>query len=165
MLRLSRGGQKRPCFANWNVRWLWKWHENETQYVQACSFNVLEPLLHPISTGKLQALSSSPYIYLTHWCRVTHICVGKLTIIGQNNGLAPERRQAIIWTNAGILLIGPLGTNFSEISIEIRTFSLKKISLKISSAKCSFRLGLNVFKSQAIVRSSINCGRRVITTK
>ena len=52
---------------------------------------------------------------LTHWGRVTHICVGKLTIIGSDNGLSPERRQAIIWTNAGILLIGSLGTNFSEI--------------------------------------------------
>ena len=52
---------------------------------------------------------------LTHWGRVTHICVGNLTIIGSDNGLSPGRRQAIIWTNAGILLIGPLGTNFSEI--------------------------------------------------
>ena len=56
---------------------------------------------------------------LTHWGLVTHICVGKLSIIGSNNGLSPSRRQAIIWINAGILLIGTLGTNFSEISIEI----------------------------------------------
>ena len=85
---------------------------------------------------------------LTHWRRVTHICVVKLTIIGSDNGLSPERRQAIIWTNAGILLVGPLGTNFSEILIEIQTFSLKKIRLKMSSAKCcSFRLGLNVLTS------------------
>ena len=84
-------------------------------------------------------------LLLTHWGRVTHICVSKLTIIGSDNGLTPERHQAIIWTNAGILLIGPLGTNFSEILIEIQTFSLKKIRLKMSSAKCcSFRLGLNV---------------------
>ena len=82
---------------------------------------------------------------LTHCGRVTHICVGNLTIIGSDNGLSPERRRAIIWTNAGILLIGPLGTNFSEILIEIQTFSLKKMRLKMSSAKCcSFRLGLNV---------------------
>ena len=45
---------------------------------------------------------------LTHWGRVTHICVGKLTNIDSDNGLSPERRQAIIWTNVGILLIGPL---------------------------------------------------------
>ena len=32
-------------------------------------------------------------------------------IIGSDNGLSPVRRQAIIWTNAGILLIGPLGAN------------------------------------------------------
>ena len=72
----------------------------------------------------------------THWGRVTHICVGKLTIIDSDNGLSPERRQTIIWTNAGILLTGPLWTNFSEILIEIQTFSLKKIRLKMSSAKC-----------------------------
>ena len=51
-------------------------------------------------------------LQLTHWDRVTHICVSKLTSIGSDNGLLPGRRQAIIWTNAGILLIGPLGTNF-----------------------------------------------------
>ena len=33
---------------------------------------------------------------LTHWGRVTHICVGKLTIIGSDKGLSPGRRQAII---------------------------------------------------------------------
>ena len=59
---------------------------------------------------------------LTHWGLVTHICVSKLTIIGSDNGLSLSRRQAIIITNAGMLLIGPLGTNFSEILIEINTF-------------------------------------------
>ena len=60
-----------------------------------------------------------PMALLTHWGRETHICVNNLTIIGSYNGLSCGRRQAIIWTNAGILLIGPLGTNFSEILIEI----------------------------------------------
>ena len=72
---------------------------------------------------------------LTHWGRVTHICVSNLTIIGSDNGLSPGRRQAVIWTSAGILLIGPLGTNFSEILIGIETFSLKKMHLKMSSVK------------------------------
>ena len=82
---------------------------------------------------------------LTHWRRVTHICVSELTIIGSDNGLSPQRRQAVIWTNAGILIIGPLGTNFSEILIEIQTFSLNKVHLKMSSAKWHpFCLGLNV---------------------
>ena len=49
---------------------------------------------------------------------MTHICVGRLTIIGSYNGLSPGRRQAIIWTNAELLFIGPLGTKFSEILIE-----------------------------------------------
>ena len=72
---------------------------------------------------------------LTHWGRVTHICVGINTIIGSDNGLSPGRRQAIIWTNAGILLIGPLGKNFSGILSEINIFSLKKKHFKTSSAK------------------------------
>ena len=83
--------------------------------------------------------------HLTHWDRVTHICVGNLTTIGSDNGLSPGRHQAIIWTNAGILLIGPLWTNFSNILIEIPTFSFKKMRLKVSSAKWRpFCLGLNV---------------------
>ena len=87
----------------------------------------------------------TPMKTLTHWGRVTHICVGNLTIIGSDNGLSPGRRQAIIWTSAGILLIGPLGTNFSEILIGIQTFSFKKMHLKISSAKWRpFCPGLNV---------------------
>ena len=82
---------------------------------------------------------------LTHWGRVTHICVNKLTIIGSHNGLSPGRRQAIIWTNAGILLIRTLGTNFSEILGEIHSFSFSKTHLKMSSAKWRlFCPGLNV---------------------
>ena len=76
---------------------------------------------------------------------MTHICVGKLTNIGSDNGLSPGRRQAIIWTNAGILLIGPLGTNFSEFLIVIYACSFNKMHLKMSSAKWRpFFLGLNV---------------------
>ena len=76
---------------------------------------------------------------------MTHICVGNLTITGPDNGLSPGRRQAIIWTNAGILLTGPLGTNFNEILIGIQTFSFKKMHLKVSSAKWRpFCLGLNL---------------------
>ena len=71
---------------------------------------------------------------LTHWGRVTHICVSKLTIIGSDNGMSPGRRQAIIWTNAGILLMGPLGTNFGEILVGIQTFCFRKMHLKMSSA-------------------------------
>ena len=82
---------------------------------------------------------------LTHWSRVTHLCVGNLTTVGSDNGLSPGRRQAIIWTNARILLIGFLWTNFSQILIEFPTFSFKKMRLKVSSAKWwPFCLGLNV---------------------
>ena len=96
--------------------------------------------------------------YLTHWGRVTHICVSELIIIGADNGLSPGRRQAIIWTNDGRLLIGPSGTKFSEILIEIHIFSFKKMRLKMSSAKWrSFGLGLNVLSGNLPwCRSSIS---------
>ena len=83
-------------------------------------------------------------MWISYWGRVTHICVGKLATIGSDNGLSPGRRQAIIWTNDGILLIRTLGTNFSEILNEIHSFSFKKTHLKMSSAKWRLsRLGLN----------------------
>ena len=82
-----------------------------------------------------ESIESEEIGLLTHWGRVTHICVNKLTIIGSDNGLSLDRRQAIIRANAGLLLIGPLGTNFSEILSEIVTFSFKKMRLKVSSAK------------------------------
>ena len=82
---------------------------------------------------------------LTHWGWVTHICMSDLTSIGSDNGLSPGRRQAIIRTNAGILLIRPLGINFSEILIEIQIYSFKKMRLKVSSAqRRPFCLCLNV---------------------
>ena len=91
-------------------------------------------------------------VLLTHWGRVTHICVSKLAIIGSDNGLAPRRRQAIIWTNAGILLIGPLGIKFNEILIGNCTFSFKKMHLKMSSAKWRpFCLGPNVLTHCGLV--------------
>ena len=67
------------------------------------------------------------------------------TIIGSDNDLSPGRRQAIKWNNIGLLSIGPFETKFSEIRIKMRRFSLKKINMKMSSAKWRpFFLGLNV---------------------
>ena len=73
--------------------------------------------------------------FLTHWGWVTHVCAIKLTISGSDHGLSPGRRQAIIWTIAGTLLIGPLETDFSEILIDTDTFSFKKMHLKMACGK------------------------------
>ena len=92
---------------------------------------------------------------LTHWGWVTHIY---LTIIVSDNGLSPGRRQDIIWTNAGILVIRPSGTNFGEILIEIDVFSYKKMHLKVSSAKRRpFCLGLNVLSMSSLVHAMALC--------
>ena len=67
-----------------------------------------------LSFPTLQWLQRLPHL---GWVR--DICVSKLTNIGSDNGLSPGRRQAIIWTNAGILLVVSPGTNFNEILLEI----------------------------------------------
>ena len=103
---------------------------------------------HCVQRCSLKSTCSMALIGLTHWGRATHICVGNLTILVSDNGLSPGRRQAIIWTNAGILLIRTLGTNFSEILGEIHSFSFSKMHLKMSSAKWRlFGRGLNELKS------------------
>ena len=100
------------------------------------SYTVNTPWLHnygiDIITLEYSSLSTTG---LTHWGRVTHICASKLTISGSDNGLSPDRRQAIIWTTARLLLIGPLKTNFSELVSEIHAFLFQKMHLKTPSAK------------------------------
>ena len=108
------------------------------------------------TTGKTVFCQQGENQSLTHWGRATHICVSNLTIIASDNGLSPGRRQAIIWTSGGILLIKPLGTKFSEILVEIITFSFKKMRLKVSSAKwrpCCLRL--NVLNSRTFLYNMV----------
>ena len=84
------------------------------------------------------------YIF-TESCGCNYLDINYQDIIGSDHGLSPGRRQAMIWTNAGMLLIGPFGTNFSEILMEIYIFSFKKMDLKMSSDIWRpFCLGLNV---------------------
>ena len=116
--------------------------------------------LFSIMIFKVTLLGLMPHLpsanVLTHWGRVTHICVGNLTNIGSDNGLSPYRRQAITWINDGILLIGSLGTHFSGMLIEIHAFSFKKIHLKMSSGKWRpFCLGLNVLINVLVCCQSI----------
>ena len=88
---------------------------------------------------------------LTHWGRVTHKCIRKLTTTGLDNGLSPGRRQAINSTNVGILPIGPLGTNFSETLIEMYQFLFTKMHLKMSYGK------------MAAILSRLNISHKVCT--
>ena len=88
---------------------------------------------------------------LMYWGWMMHIYISKLTIIGSDNGLSPVWHQAIIRTDAGILVIGHLGTHFSEIFIEIYRFSFKKMYLKTLSRKWwPLCLSLNVLTLLAL---------------
>ena len=84
-------------YNTWSMQWIrWSWHELiKTKY---------------IGTKHLHDN------YLTHWGRVTCICVRNLTIFDLDKGLSLGWRQVIIiWTNVRIVLIGPLETKLKEI--------------------------------------------------
>ena len=111
------------------------------RWINTCSYNVMAlTWYHALSVAAITLLINVP-----RWGWVTHICVSQLITIVSDNGLSPDRRQAIIWNNDGKLLFGPMGRNFREILIESYTFSFKKMHLKMSSGKWrSSCLGLNV---------------------
>ena len=123
-----------------------KFKDNKSYFqLVSCDFFCL--ILFKKSTIKLHTVKT--------W--MTHICVGNLTIIGSDNGLSSDKHQAIIWTNAVILLIGPLGTNFSEISYAILIFPFKKMRLKVSTSKWQkFCLGLNVLRELCYTVPALN---------
>ena len=79
--------------------------------------------------------------------------------ISSDNGLSPDRRQAIIWTNAGILITGPLGTNFNEIQLKIQKFSIIKMHFTMLSGKwrpfCPGEDGLRPKSSWSCMADSI----------
>ena len=98
----------------------------------------------------INAISKILLIFLKHWRlviglahsgQVMHICVGNLTIIGSDNARsAPSHYLNQCWNIAN----WPLGTNFSEILIEINKFSFKQMHLMSSGKWRPFYLGLNV---------------------
>ena len=82
---------------------------------------------------------------------MTHICVSKLTIIGSDNGVSPGRRQAILWTNYGILIIRTLETNLSEIVQNLYIF-IKKNAFE----KCRLENGGHLSRPQCANRKFIS---------
>ena len=135
------------CCLHWACGWLWliwiTWILLST--VRKRPLNLITHSLWMTAEFESNICDNTCIVNSTHWGWEMHICISEHVNIGSDNGLSPGRRQAIIWSNAGILLIGPLGTNFSEILIGIYTFSLKKTHLNRSSGKWQpFCLGLNV---------------------
>ena len=80
---------------------------------------------------------------LTHWGRVTHICVSKLTIIGSDNGLSPGRRRGHYlnqwWNIVNSNLRNKLQWNPRQNSF----IFIQKMHLKLSVKGRLFSLGLN----------------------
>ena len=132
-----------------------------------CKMYIRDPLYSrdvnwPLTSIKINGCVISDHLagILTHWGRVTHICVSKLASIVSGNGFSPGRRQAIIWTNAGMFLIGPLGTIVNEILIEIHTFSFKKMHFNMSSGK--WLSGCCIYSPSFEIQNYI-CGKQAIS--
>ena len=87
------------------------------------------PTLNPPPPSLPLPFCMKVFSSLIDWGRVTHICVNNLIIIGSDMDVSNHR------FNDGILLIGPVETNFNDILIEMYMFSLKKIHLKVLFAK------------------------------
>ena len=128
----------------------WKWFPYHWPFVRGIYWSPVDAshkgvMMHYIPTWLCTRFM---YFILVNSLRTSHmcVCVGNLIIIASdNNGLSPSRHQAFIWTSAGILLLGRLETNSSEMLIAIHSFSFKNIHFKRSSAKWRpFCLGLNV---------------------
>ena len=120
-------------------------HENMTN-LQSCIYVNYHNLILCYPTHRLyDSITLCGCTYeLTHWDRVRHICISILIIIGSYNGLSPGRCQAIIWNDAGILLIEPLGTNLRKIC---RTYSRKCI------LKCCQELGSHLVSASMCYRT------------
>ena len=138
-------------------QWIWMkfYNTNKTKL-----WTLISNMLSLFIYFHILEISYSEYIIngLGTGGRVTHICTGKLAIICSDSGLSPGWCQAIMWTNAGILLIGSLVIHASDIPIIIHTFSLKKLHLKISSVKWHpLCLGPNVLRTLQKIECIPSC--------
>ena len=68
-------------------------------------------------------MSNPPQLTKAEWCMNVSV---KLIMIGCNNGLSSGGSPVIIWTNAGIFVVGTLGLNCTEIWIIKHNFYLRK---------------------------------------
>ena len=133
---------------------------NRPMSVQYCIqyVNILHRVIRTPDDMLLMLLDNKPsliYHILSHasWGRLTHICVSKLTIIDSDDGLSPGRRQAIIWTSAGILFIWIRNklqwtiTRNSYIFMQENAFEnvLCQMSAILSRPQCATALNLPLF--------------------
>ena len=106
----------------WNTS-QWQYHLHSVVKDQL----ILEKCTEQLSGKSYLVIKSSPP-------SATYVSVNWVSI-DSDNGLLPVRRQAITWTSARLLPIGPLGVNFNEIWIKIKKLSFRKMHLKLSSVK------------------------------
>ena len=92
-----------------------------------------------------------------HWCFLSPLIQvmgwllnswGRDTYIS-HDGFVPDRRQAIIWTNAGLLSVAPLGTNVIETWIKNTTIFIKESAFKClwNGCQCVLNIGKPTLES------------------
>ena len=129
----------------WNMKIMFlslcRMSESEASEERKCNYERYRVLVQNESTAGKYGCWTWKYIGLLVYSNSLYVIKAEWRIYVSVMAWRRPGKQAIIWTNAGILWIGSLGTNFSEISIKIHTFSFKKM---LSSKWGPFCLGLNV---------------------
>ena len=135
---LSPGRQKAIILTNVGILLIWILGTNFSEILIEIDAFSLNKIRLKMSSGKWRPSCLGLNVLtclMQHYVTYHFFYYNKITLIDSDNGLPPGWRQAIILTNAGILLIWLLGTNFSDILIKIDAFSLNKIRLKMLSGK------------------------------
>ena len=130
--------QRTPLWELWS---LWKLQWNNTEAWHTLHKKRQARTLLCFYNNKSRKILCETTVCLTHWGRVTHIYVSKLTIIGSDKGLSPGWRQSIIWIKAGILIIRTLKNKLQRNScIFIQEIAFENVVCEMASI-C---FGLNV---------------------
>ena len=100
----------------WEMKTRWRW-ELDSVHNQECKFLELCWKISHIHFLRVFTRVHHINSFISHKCHI-HVSVNWINI-ASGNGFWPVQRQAITWTNADLLSIGPLGTNFGEVQIKI----------------------------------------------
>ena len=132
---LSHAGHQAIIWTDVEILSIWR--QKQTYICIEIHIYSCQKMLLKISSGKCWPFCLGHNV-LTHWGRVTHICVGKLTIIGSDYGLSPETALSHYlnqcWNIVNWILGNKLHRNFNRNSnISIHENALEDVVCELAS--------------------------------
>ena len=113
-------------FGNVNVKYCHKWHVTTAE-----SHHNIVVCFHKLAIDNLRSFANN---FCLNSSRLNEACTHQQTGPSYINGSPAVRRKTTSYTNAGVLLITPLGRTESGIWLKIQRFT--GIHFKMSSCKC-----------------------------